>query len=83
MGSGGTVPQIFDFDATCMLVDNVTFTRRRGANIPVGWAVEQVLKFGKGKISGLCQESNQDLLILPSVTCSLCWSRLSGFLRDC
>jgi hypothetical protein len=87
MGSSGIDPQMFNFDAECMLVDNVTFTRRRGATIPVGWeagwATEQVWKFGKGNISGFYLESNQDLLVIPSVACSLCWSSHSGCLRDC
>jgi hypothetical protein len=81
------VPQIFNLDSICMLADNVTFTRRRGANIPVGWdagwAEEQVWKFGEGKISCFCQESNQDPLVVPSVACSLRLSRHSGRLRDC
>jgi len=58
-----------------------------GGNLPIGleagWAAEQVWKSGKEKISGICQESNQDLLFVPFVACSLCWSRHSSFLRDC
>jgi len=87
MGNGGTVPQNFNLDAICMLVDNVTFTHRGGANILFGWeaawTAKQIWKFGEGKISGLCQESNQVLLVVPSVACSLCWPRHSSCLRDC